>query len=239
MILVVSLPDLRPLAQWPLPSGGAHGLDIDHSRERLYAACDAGDLVEVDSRSGEVTNVWPISGPPDVTFFNPATGRVHVAIGEPGLVETIDPKTRKTMHTVTGADAHTTVLVPPDRLYVISPAHGESLYLRTHSLRSQSLNRRSRMGRAKAKPINSVRGGATCVAGAPPILRADRDCSQRAVECAVTSTPPTVATNPREAAASIAGGPPAIAVVASRPRTVGHRRRRPRRIFQRIVAFRA
>ena len=129
MILVVSLPDLRPLAQWPLPSGGAHGLDIDHSRERLYAACDAGDLVEVDSRSGEVTNVWPISGPPDVTFFNPATGRVHVAIGEPGLVETIDPKTRKTMHTVTGADAHTTVLVPPDRLYVISPAHGGVLVL--------------------------------------------------------------------------------------------------------------
>ena len=74
------------------------------------------------------------------------------------------------------------------------------------------------MGRAKAKPINSVRGGAMGIAGAPPILRADRDCSQRAVECAVTSTPPTVATNPREAAASIAGGPPAIAVVASRPR---------------------
>jgi hypothetical protein len=28
------------------------------------------------------------------------------------------------MRTITGADAHTTVLVPPDRLYVISPAHG-------------------------------------------------------------------------------------------------------------------
>ncbi len=38
---------------------------------RLYAACDDGALVEVDSRSGEVTNVWPIAGPPDVTFFNP------------------------------------------------------------------------------------------------------------------------------------------------------------------------
>src|SRR6478672_373205 len=74
MILVVSLPDLRSLAQWRLPSGGAHGLDIDHARQRLYAACDAGDLVEVDSRSGEVTNVWPIAGPPDVTFFNPVTG---------------------------------------------------------------------------------------------------------------------------------------------------------------------
>src|SRR6476660_3205175 len=129
MVLVAGLPGLRPLAQWPLPSGGAHGLDIDHARERLYAACDAGDLVEVDSRSGKVTNVWPIAGPPDVTFFNPGSGRVHVAIGEPGLVETIDPKTGKTMRTVTAADAHTTVLVPPNRLYVISPVHGGILVL--------------------------------------------------------------------------------------------------------------
>jgi hypothetical protein len=129
MILVASLPDLRPVAEWRLPSGGAHGLDIDHARGRLYAACDAGDLVEVDSGSGEVTNVWPIAGAPDVTFFNPATGRVHVAIGEPGLVETVDPKAGKSIQTITGPGAHTTVLVPPDRLYVISPAHGGVLVL--------------------------------------------------------------------------------------------------------------
>ena len=129
LILVAGLPDLRPLAQWRLPSAGAHGLDIDHARGRLYAACDAGDLVEVDSGSGEVTNVWPIAGAPDVTFFNPATGRVHVAIGEPGLVETVDPKAGKSIQTITGPGAHTTVLVPPDRLYVISPAHGGVLVL--------------------------------------------------------------------------------------------------------------
>jgi hypothetical protein len=39
-------------------------------------------------------------------------------------VETIDPKTGNGVQTMTGADAHTTVMVPPDRLYVISPAHG-------------------------------------------------------------------------------------------------------------------
>jgi hypothetical protein len=59
MMLVARLPDLSPIAQWKLPSGGAHGLDIDHSRGRLYAACDDGALVELDSTSGEVTNVWP------------------------------------------------------------------------------------------------------------------------------------------------------------------------------------
>lgn len=120
---------MSPVAQWRLPSGGAHGLDIDHSRGRLYAACDDGALVEIDSTSGEVTNVWPIAGAPDVTFFNPATGRVHVAIGEPGLVETIDPRTGTAIQTITGIGAHTTALVVPDQLYVISPAHGAILVL--------------------------------------------------------------------------------------------------------------
>jgi hypothetical protein len=129
MILVASLPDLSPIVQWRLPSGGAHGLDIDHAAGRLYAACDDGALVEVDSRSGDVTNVWPIAGPPDVTFFNPTTGLVHVAIGEPGLVDTVDPRTGHSVQTITGADAHTTVLVPPDQLYVISPAHSGILVL--------------------------------------------------------------------------------------------------------------
>jgi hypothetical protein len=129
MVLVARLPDLSPLAQWKVPSGGAHGLDIDHSRGRLYAACDDRALVEIDSSSGKVTNVWPIAGPPDVTFFNPSSGLVHVAIGEPGLVETIDPRTGSVIRTMTGAEAHTTVLVPPDRLYVISPEHGGILVL--------------------------------------------------------------------------------------------------------------
>lgn len=137
MILVAGLPDLNLLVQWKLPSGGAHGLDIDHARDRLYAACDDGHFVEVDSRSGDITTSWPIAGPPDVTFFNPATGRVYVAIGEPGLVETVDPRTGKATRTVTGAHAHTTVLVPPDRLYVIRQPMVESSCLLTRSLPSQ------------------------------------------------------------------------------------------------------
>jgi DNA-binding beta-propeller fold protein YncE len=71
MILVVRLPELSLIAQWRLPWGGAHGLDIDHATGRIYAACDDGALVEIDSITGEITNVWPIAGSPDVTFFNP------------------------------------------------------------------------------------------------------------------------------------------------------------------------
>ena len=129
MVLVARLPDLGAVVHWKLPSLGAHGLDIDHARGRLYVACDDATLVEMSSASGEVTNVWPIAGSPDVTFFNPATGLVHVAIGEPGLVETIDPRTGHGTRTMTGAGAHTTAMVAPDRLYVISPAHGGILVL--------------------------------------------------------------------------------------------------------------
>jgi YVTN family beta-propeller protein len=129
MVLVARLPDLGAVTHWKIPSSGAHGLDIDHANGRLYVACDDSTLVEMSSISGEITNVWPIAGPPDVTFFNPATGLVHVAIGEPGLVETVDPRSGRGMQTMTGAGAHTTVLVPPDRLYVISPAHGGILVL--------------------------------------------------------------------------------------------------------------
>jgi hypothetical protein len=130
MVLVARLPDLGAVTHWKVPSSGAHGLDIDHSRGRLYVACDDSTLVEMSSVSGEVTNVWPIAGPPDVTFFNPASGLVHVAIGEPGLVESIDPRTGHGTRTVTGAGAHTTALVAPDRLYIISPAHGGVLDLK-------------------------------------------------------------------------------------------------------------
>jgi hypothetical protein len=132
MVLVARLPDLTDVVHWRLPAGGAHGLDIDHSRNRLYAACDDGALVEIDSNSGKVTNVWPIAGPPDVTFFNPASGLVHVAVGDPGVVETIDPLTGASARTMTGAGAHTTAIVVPDRLYVISPKHGGVLVLADH-----------------------------------------------------------------------------------------------------------
>jgi YVTN family beta-propeller protein len=129
MVLVARLPDLGEVTHWKIPSSGAHGLDIDHTRERLYVACDDSTLVEMSSTSGEVTNVWPIGGAPDVTFFNPATGLVHVAIGEPGLVESIDPRNGHGTRTVTGAGAHTTALLAPDQLYVISPTHGGVLVL--------------------------------------------------------------------------------------------------------------
>ena len=129
MVLVARLPDLRDVEHWKLPVGGAHGLDIDHQRGRLYVACDDSALVEVDIGSREVSNQWPIAGAPDVTFFNPETGLVYVAIGKPGLVQTIDPRTGHSAQFMTAAGVHTTALAAPNILYVFSPSHRGILVL--------------------------------------------------------------------------------------------------------------
>jgi len=55
MVLVARLPDLSGVAHWPLPCGGAHGMDIDQKASLLYVACDDGALVELDAQTGRVT----------------------------------------------------------------------------------------------------------------------------------------------------------------------------------------
>lgn len=129
MVLSARLPDLSDAEYWPLPSGGAHGMDINHDANLLYVACDDGALVEVETRSGKVKQEWPLAGGPDATFFNPASGLVHVAIGDPGLVQTIDPRTGASSTITTTKGAGTTALIAPDRLYVLSPSHGGVLEL--------------------------------------------------------------------------------------------------------------
>jgi DNA-binding beta-propeller fold protein YncE len=130
MVLVARLPELTEVQHWPLPSQGAHGMDIDHQANLLYVACDGGLLVEVDARSGKVRREWPLPGGPDATFFNPKSGLVHVAIGDPGLIQSVDPRSNTRMQFTTAPGATTTALVEPDKLYVFSPAHEGVLDLR-------------------------------------------------------------------------------------------------------------
>jgi len=130
MVLVARLPELDEVHHWKLSPSGAHGIDIDHRANRLYVACDGGALVELETSTGEVRGEWPLSGVPDATFFNPASGFVHVAIGKPGLVESINPRTGGCTQFTTAAGAKTTALVAPDILYVFSPYHHGILALR-------------------------------------------------------------------------------------------------------------
>jgi DNA-binding beta-propeller fold protein YncE len=130
MVLVARLPDLRDVEHWKLPAAGAHGLEIDRQRGRLYVACDDATLVEVDIGTREASKTWPLSGAPDVTFLNPATGLVHVAIGKPGVVQSIDPRSGESTRIEIGEGAHTTALAPPNILYAFSPVHGGALVLK-------------------------------------------------------------------------------------------------------------
>jgi DNA-binding beta-propeller fold protein YncE len=130
MVLVARLPELNAVQHWPLPSNGAHGMDIDHGAELLYVACDGGSLVEVNARSGEVRREWPLAAAPDATFFNPKSGLVHVAIEDPGLIQTVDPRTGTSAQFITAKGAKTTALIEPDRLYVFSALHKGILDLR-------------------------------------------------------------------------------------------------------------
>ncbi len=129
MVFVAELPELAGLQQWALPAGGAHGIDIDHGANQLYVACDAGALIELSAVEGGLRRTWPLPGVPDATFFNPASGCVHVAIDEPGVIVSIDMRTGSAARFQTASGAKTTALVAPNRLYVFSPTHGGALDL--------------------------------------------------------------------------------------------------------------
>ena len=99
-------------------------MDINHAANLLYVACD--DRLTRRSQfadQGKIGRQWPLAGGPDASFFNPTSGLVHVAIGDPGLIQTVNPLTGDSTQFITALGAGTTALVEPDRLYVFSPSH--------------------------------------------------------------------------------------------------------------------
>jgi DNA-binding beta-propeller fold protein YncE len=87
---------------------GPHGLDIDVERRRLFCACDAGVLLEVDADSGTILATERIAGVPDVVFFNKALERLYVAIGDPGVIEVFGTAPLRRHEVITTeAGAHT------------------------------------------------------------------------------------------------------------------------------------
>jgi DNA-binding beta-propeller fold protein YncE len=91
-----------------IPHSGPHGLDIDAPGRRLFCACDAGVLLEVDADDGTIRSTHAIAGVPDVVFFNAALARLYVAIGDPGVIEVFDTAPlRHAERVATEAGAHT------------------------------------------------------------------------------------------------------------------------------------
>jgi DNA-binding beta-propeller fold protein YncE len=113
MVVVESADPIRIRRVVNVPHAGPHGLDIDVARRRLFCACDAGVLVELDADTGDVVATETIAGVPDVVFFNAASGRLYVAIGEPGVIEVFDTTPLRRHETVaTEAGAHTLAFDP-------------------------------------------------------------------------------------------------------------------------------
>ena len=91
-----------------VPARGPHGLELDPAAHRLFCACDGGDLVSLDSRSGDVLGVLKLTGAPDVVFLNQSLGHLYVAIGDPGVIDVVDIAAWKRVEVVpTERGAHT------------------------------------------------------------------------------------------------------------------------------------
>lgn len=123
-IVVLSAKDLKIARAFNIPTAGPHGLAI--SGERLFCAADGGTLVALDRDSGAVLGSVTLLGEPDVVMHDPASARLYVAMGAPGVVSVIDDQRLETLETVeTESGAHTICWNPNTRtLYAFLPTSG-------------------------------------------------------------------------------------------------------------------
>jgi DNA-binding beta-propeller fold protein YncE len=92
----------------PVPAAGPHGLDLDPVRGQLFCACDAGRLIVLNRTTGQMLADRPLSGAPDVLFYNPLLGHLYVAVGDPGVIDVFDVQTMEKLETrPTEKGAHT------------------------------------------------------------------------------------------------------------------------------------
>jgi DNA-binding beta-propeller fold protein YncE len=114
-----------------IPVAGPHGLDLDRATGRLFCACDAAVLLTLEARSGKIIDRQPLSGRPDVVFFNRQHRQLYVAVGDPGVIDVFDTTTMQRLETVTTEPgAHTTALTPAgDQLFAFLPtSHRAAIY---------------------------------------------------------------------------------------------------------------
>jgi DNA-binding beta-propeller fold protein YncE len=77
-------------ATLPVDAAGPHGLALDEAADRLYVACDSGDVVVLEHATGATLARVAIAGEPDVIWLNRQRKRLYVAIGKPGLLQVVD-----------------------------------------------------------------------------------------------------------------------------------------------------
>ncbi len=123
---------------YEVPAAGPHGLDLDGAQGRLFCACDAGTLVCLEARSGQVLEERALSGAPDVIFLNARLDHLYVAIGESGVIDVFDTQTMQRIEMVeTETGAHTIALdAARNKVYAFLPqTHRAAVYVDTGAQR--------------------------------------------------------------------------------------------------------
>ncbi|HWE60570.1 MAG TPA: hypothetical protein VHB98_02560, partial [Chloroflexota bacterium] len=77
----------------PVASAGPHGLALDEAADRLFVACDSGDVLVVQRATRTSQARVPIGGEPDVIWLNTRRQRLYLAMGHPGLLQVLDTQT--------------------------------------------------------------------------------------------------------------------------------------------------
>lgn len=122
-VQVLAAQTADPVATWPIDGRGPHGLDLDPRQNRVFVACDGGEFLVLDLRTGQEMERVTLSGAPDAIWYDPHMEQVMVAIGQPGVVDVVDISVMQIIQTIsTEEGAHTTAF-DPDRqvLYVFLP----------------------------------------------------------------------------------------------------------------------
>jgi DNA-binding beta-propeller fold protein YncE len=115
----------------PIPAAGPHGLDLDNKTGRLFCACDEKVLVTLKVQSGQIQSQLPLSGSPDVIFFNPALHHLYVASGDPGVIDVFDTNEMRLIQTASTEKGAHTIGFDPDRnkIYAFLPqTHGALIF---------------------------------------------------------------------------------------------------------------
>jgi DNA-binding beta-propeller fold protein YncE len=113
-----------------VPVEGPHGLDLDG--QRLFCACDGRQLVTLNANSGRILNQSPLSGVPDVIFYNAALHHLYVAIGNPGIIDVFDTSAMSLLESVSTEKGAHTIAFDGERnkVYAFLPeTHRAAVYL--------------------------------------------------------------------------------------------------------------
>jgi hypothetical protein len=117
------------IAAWPITLGKQNvAMALDEQRQRLFVGCRSGQIVVLDSNTGEELQALPIGGGVDDLFYDAGSRRIYAASnGVVDVFEQTDLNHYTSLGSVpTSANAHTAKLVPQlNRLFVAVPRDAE------------------------------------------------------------------------------------------------------------------